>query len=236
MKKIVAVFAIFLSMSVSAQIYSDVPYLQDYADKYELPEDLSDNDLLQVRSDRNKFINILSSENLLQPWEKTIRKDFRYMPLLDMNLLSIESYKDQFVFLTDKAVFSNAFAGKFYVYHGLENPSHFAMAHNFTTLVAGDDKLVLVQNGDIVWSESLAGSNLVKIKFDETGKRFLILTSDAVYQLQCPDKKLSKVFESDDLTALTVMNDKIVIGTEDGVLTLDPNSFEASKINKNAFN
>ncbi len=232
MKKFIVIFTIFVSMSVSAQIYSDMPYLQDYADKYELPEEFKDSDLLQVRSDRNKFINILSSENLLQPWEKTINKDLRYRPLQDMNLLAIERYEDQFMFLTDEAVFSNAFAGKFYVYHGLKKPSKFAMANNFTTLVAGDEKLVLIQNGEIVWSEPFAGSNTIKIIFDESGKRFLILTSDALYQLQCPEKELSKVYEGSDLTALAVMGDKIVVGTEDGVLTLDGKSFAASEINQ----
>ena len=105
-------FTLLMSVSLLAQTYTDSPYMQDYADKFELEENQS-SQLTQVRSDRNNVINILSSDGLLQPWEKKIVKDMLYRPLTDMNILAIDRYEDQFVYLTDKAVLSNAFAGKF---------------------------------------------------------------------------------------------------------------------------
>ena len=40
MKKLLIVFGLILSISISAQEYSDKPYIQDYADKYELSDEL----------------------------------------------------------------------------------------------------------------------------------------------------------------------------------------------------
>ena len=140
------ILSILASITLSAQTYTDNPYTQDYADKFELGENQS-SELMQVRSDRNGAVSILSSDGLLQPWEKKIVKNLQYKAITEMNVLAIDRYENQFVYLTDKAVLSNSWAGKFYVKHGLENPTHFVVAHNFTTLVSANGKLVLLQNG-----------------------------------------------------------------------------------------
>lgn len=88
------ILSILVSITLSAQTYTDNPYTQDCADKYELSENQS-SDLMQVRSDRNGVINILSSEGLLQPWEKNIVKNLQYRPLTDMNILAIDRYEDR---------------------------------------------------------------------------------------------------------------------------------------------
>ena len=225
------ILSILVSITLSAQTYTDNPYIQDYADKYKLSDNQS-SDLMQVRSDRNGVINILSSEGLLQPWEKKIVKNLQYRPLTDMNILAVDRYEDQFVYLTDKAVLSNSWAGKFYIEHGIENPTQFVVAHNFTTLIAAEGELALFQKGEEVWGESLDNFDPISLNFDLSGKRFLILTNDAVYQLQCPEKELSKVYDGANLTALTVMNDKIILGTNNGILTLDGKSFEAGEVNQ----
>ena len=60
---------LFTATAVYSQQYRDVPYSQDYADKFELYAEEHDQELIQVRSDRNNSINILSKNGLLQPWE-----------------------------------------------------------------------------------------------------------------------------------------------------------------------
>jgi len=229
MKKYLITFGILLSMTLSAQTYTDKPYLQDYADKYECQ---SNTQLLQVRSDRNRVINVLSVKGLLQPWDKKLVKEMLYRPLNDMNIIAFDRYENQFVYLTDKAVLSNAWAGKFYIEHGIDNPTHFVVAHDFTTLIASKDGLTLFQKGEKVWDKSIDGFNPLKLIFDLNGKRFLILTDNALYQLKCPEKKLSKVYERNDLTAMALSDDKIILGTNNGVVTLDGKSFKAVKVNQ----
>lgn len=232
MKKLLITFGILVSLTLSAQTYMDKPYIQDYADKYELSKDQNGAELEQVRSDRNKVINALSTKGLLQPWDKKLVKEMLYRPLTDMNIIAVDRYEDQFVYLTDKAVLSNSWAGKFYIEHGIENPTHFVVAHNFTTLIASKDGLALFQKGKKVWDESINSFNPIKLVFDLNGKRFLILTNDAVYQLQCPEKELSKVYEGNNLTALALKGDKIILGTNDGVITLNGKSFEAGEVDR----
>ena len=56
MKNIKLLFISMLaSTSLSAQTHIDKAYLQDYADKFELTEINNSTELLQVRTDRNKF-------------------------------------------------------------------------------------------------------------------------------------------------------------------------------------
>jgi len=222
---------LLLSFTLSAQTYTDKTYIQDFADKFELKENQGI-ELIQVRSDRNEVVKILSSNGLVKPWEKNIVKDNLFRPLTDMNIIAIDRYEDQFVYLTDKAVLSNSWAGKFYVEHSLKNPTQFVVSHNFTTLVAANDNLVLIQNGEQVWNKLIDNFNPIKLIFDLSNKRFLILSNDALYQLKCPDKELTKVYDADNLTAMTLNNNKIILGTNTGILTLDGVSFKSEKLNQ----
>ena len=133
---------LFMAVTAFSQQYKDTPYLQDYADKFEFSTDEIEQDLMQVRSDRNQTINILSTGGLLQAWEKTLVRDQRYRPISDQHILAFDTYKDQFVYLTDEAVLSNAWAGKFYAKHHVTNPTHFVMGDEFSFLLAAKQKLV----------------------------------------------------------------------------------------------
>ena len=111
MKKIILFLGILLSMSTIAQTYVDKPFIQDYADKFELSEELKNADLLKVRSDRDKLINIVSVDKLLQSGDKVIVENHYYRPFENMDVASMEIYKDQFVYLTGNSVLSNAWSG-----------------------------------------------------------------------------------------------------------------------------
>lgn len=229
--KLIAIF-VLASISISAQTYIDKPYMQDYADQFEFTDNQLRIDLLQVRSDRNRVINILSPNGLLQPWEKKIITDRLYSPLKDMNIKAIENYNNQFVYLTDKIVFSNAWAGKFYFEHGLENAFKFVVANDFNTLVGAKGKLVLFKKGEKVWEQSLKEFEPVKLIFDEVNNRFLILTRTELYQLKISTNRLSKVYNGTNLTAITLYKDNIIIGTNNGVIKLNSKSFKASVVDR----
>ena len=92
------VIGLFAAASAFSQQYNDTPYLQDYADKFELSTELN---LMQVRSDRNRSINVLSTDGLFQPWDKALVRDLRYRPITDLDIIALGSYMDQFVYLTD---------------------------------------------------------------------------------------------------------------------------------------
>ena len=118
----IAIYSIFIiappAYSKNLQhFYEDRPYLQDFAEKIPLSEELAGTELTAVSSDRNGRILVLSNKGLLQIHNGKLVPDQQHRPLLDMQIRSLDTYRDQFVYLTDKVVLSNAWAGQFYVPH-----------------------------------------------------------------------------------------------------------------------
>ncbi|MEQ9581788.1 MAG: hypothetical protein RIM68_06455 [Arenibacter sp.] len=131
MKKLFLGFCLLVGFATKAQTVDDQPFLQDRADKFSLKEGEGNVNLLQVGSNRNKAIKVLSSQGLMLPHEKNLRQDVQYRPLLDMNIVAMTEYQGQFVYLTEKAVLSNAWAGKIYINHGIEAPKAMGMGPDF---------------------------------------------------------------------------------------------------------
>ena len=231
MKYLLSLFALLTFFVATAQTYSDQPYIQDYADKYNFKKS-NDAALLQVRSDRNGIIQVLSRKGLLNPWQGELEADIRYRPITDMKLIALETYKNQFVYLTDKAVLSNAWAGKFYIEHKLANPIQFAIGDDFTTLVASSSELVLFKEGKKVFNKSLDQLNIVDIIYDKEADRFLLLSTKSVYEFLVKDNSFKTVYSAKNLTAITLFNDELIVGTSNGIITLDASSFKTGVINQ----
>ncbi len=231
MKKLLIILNIIISTAVIAQSYNDKPFIQDYADKFELSQELNNTKLLQVRSDRNKLVNIISTEGLLYLGEKKITKNNLYRPFDNMKIIAIDRYKDQFVYLTKNAVLSNSWAGKFFIAHEIKNPTKFLVVDNFTTLIAAKSEIALFKEAKKVWGKSIENFNPIKLINDKNGDRFLILTDNGVYQLKNKNNNLSKIYKHDKLTAMTLHNNKIILGTSNGIIELDAKSFKASELN-----
>ena len=220
MRKLALILSIFLSMVSNAQQYMDQPYLQDYAEKFELSDTLKGGVLLQVKSDRNGAIKVLSSNRLLNAYGKELSADLQYRPLSDMKIIAFDTYKDQLVYMTDESILSNAWAGKFEIDHGLKAPTLFVMGRDFMVLTASADELKLVKDGKLVWQTKQNELNPIVIEFDEKNNRFLVLNTDALYEIKVESLELHKIYEGQNLTALALYKDDIVLGTGNGVITL----------------
>ncbi len=218
------------------RVYNDMPYTQDYAEKFELITTQAVPELLEVRCDRNNNIKILSTEGLLQPWENKLVADQLYRPISDMNIISISLYQRQFVYLTDKELFSNAWAGRLYIEHNFENCTHFALGDDFSALLAASGKLAFFMDSELVWEESLDGFEPVELLFNSKNGDFIILSTSGLFTFNIADKQLIKRSEGANLTsmALTEKNSRIVLGTGNGIFSLDSESFkEVSPLNTN---
>jgi len=229
------IIGLFAAASAFSQQYNDTPYLQDYADKFELGAKEDQLHLMQVRSDRNKSINVLSADGLFQPWDKALVRDLRYRPITDLHIIALDTYMDQFVYLTDEAVLSNAWAGKLHVQHHIEKPTHFAMGENFSFLLANQGKLVYFEDNESAWELSLSDFVPLELLYDGDKKMFIVLSENAVYSFTGDEQKLQKRYSGNDLTAISLIADKsqLMVGTEDGLISLDSESFEeTAPINK----
>jgi len=96
----------------ASRVYVDHPFVQDYSEKVPLATDLGGAKLRKVRADRNGRILVLSDKGLLQVHEGRLKPDKLHRPLADMNIKDMDIHQGQFVYLTDKFVLSNAWAGR----------------------------------------------------------------------------------------------------------------------------
>jgi hypothetical protein len=206
--------------------YKERPFWQDFAEKIPLSEELSCIELSAVTSDRNGCILVLSNKGLLQIHNGKLVPFRHYRPMLDMQIRSLDSYRDQFVYLTDKVVLSNAWAGQFYVPHQMPDVALFKMGSSFDFLVTGKDVLAYFEQGKCIDKWETPQTQVKQLFFDEMRNRFLLLSNS---QLDCfsPKEGVTKVFEGKNLNCLELMSDNtvLIIGTQDGYIELDANSF-----------
>ncbi|MHC4302694.1 MAG: hypothetical protein ACYS7Y_35995, partial [Planctomycetota bacterium] len=206
--------------------YKDRPFFQDFAEKTHVCEELAGVELLAVRSDRNGRILVLSDKGLLQIHNGELVPDRLYRPIRDMQVQGLETYRGQFIYLTDKAVLSNAWAGNIYTSHKMRDARLFEMGNNFDSLLAGEGAPAYFGKAGDAVKLATAQAKASQVLFDRRRKRFLVLFDD---QICCyaPGRKCRRVFEGENLTCLGLINNNttLVVGTRDGYIELGAGSF-----------
>ena len=207
-------------------VYNDVPFTQDYSVKYYF--DQSGVSLKKVGTDRNGKIQVLSSLGLLQPYAGaflypgTLETDNTYRPLTRKNISGLSVYKDQFVYLDDVAVFSNAWAGELYLKHQMPEVKIFAGGKDFVFLISDGKFLKCINNSGLLWEEEFP-EKVIDIKFSPEEKIFRILTPTSLSSFSVESGKLEKILEGTGFTAFDVItySDITIIGTRDGYIEID---------------
>ncbi|AUD05002.1 ligand-binding sensor domain-containing protein [Spirosoma pollinicola] len=224
---VVAIF--FLSTNTVAQsVYQDKPYGQVYSVKYYTEK--SSGNLSGLACDRNGVVQICSSDGLLHPYGGeflilgTLQPDRTYRPLEDMKVAAISSCDQQIVYLSNRAVLSNAWAGKLLGEHQLPKARFFDGGTNFTFLVSDGKALHLVKEGAILWKGTIPDDEVIGVRFQPGSGLFWILGRKSVYSLSEKGDKLSKVFEGSNFTSFTLAGKSpvLIIGTSDGYIEVDP--------------
>jgi len=206
-------------------VYPDRPFSQDFAEKIPLSEELSGTKLIKVRSDRNGRILVLSEAGLLQAESGKLIADRQYRPMLDMKIKDLDTFDNQFVYLTDKIVFSNAWAGRFSVPHQMHEAKLFKMAGDSDFLFAAEDSIAYFRQGKCTERQQVKQIQIKQLFFDREHKRFLLL-SDRRLDSFLPSKEVATVFKGPSLNCLELTSDgRILVGTTDGYIELDAESF-----------
>ncbi len=123
----------------------DKPFIQDYSIKYYF--DQPGVSLEKVAADRNGKIQVLSSKGLLHTYAGeflypgTLEPDGTHRPMADKNISGLAAYNHQFVYLDDKAVLSNAWAGELFSKHGMPKAKLFAGGEDFAFLISDGKEL-----------------------------------------------------------------------------------------------
>lgn len=206
-------------------VHRDTAFVQDYSIKY-LNED-PDAGLLKVASDRNGYVQILSSKGLLRTragqflFPGTLVIDLQDRPTSDKNIASIGTYEDQLVYIDDKAVLSNAWAGKLYSRHNMPAAKIFCGGKDFAFLISDGKDLSLLRDSESLWEGSLSGDQVRDIKFDAGANLFWILGKSSVSTFSPDKKEVSTIIKNDEITCMELAPGKLIVGTGNGYFEID---------------
>lgn len=209
----------------TAKSHQDKAFTQDYSIKY-LNED-PDASLQKVVSDRNGYIQLLSAKGLLRTragkflFPGTLVKDVQDRATSDKNISGIGVYDNQFVYIDDKAVLSNAWAGKLYSRHNMPGAKIFSGGKDFSFLISDGKNLALLQDSKNLWESSLSGDVVKDIKFDAVANLFWILGKSTISTFSPVSKEISKVLDNENITCFELASDKVFVGTNDGYFEID---------------
>jgi len=207
----------------ASRTYEDRPFIQDFSEKAPLDPSLRDTRLLKVRADRNGRVVVLSDKGLLRSHNRTLRPDRLHRPLADMRIRDIETHEGRFVYLTDRQVLGNAWAGRFVVDHNVPNAASLAMGDRFAFLLAAG-RSVACFNQEHKMSRAAMPGNIRQIVFDETRNRFLLLGGDSLWSFTPGQTPATSHRVSATCMALSRQDRMLLLGTTDGYLRLDAGS------------
>ncbi|WP_419211314.1 hypothetical protein ACNR9Q_11225 [Maribacter sp. X9] len=216
--------------TTSIPVYKDAPYKQDFSVKFSTPN--NETSFSRVFMDRNKVIQVSSSEGILRThdgqflYPGLLVLDKTYRPLTDMHVKNITLYKNQFVYINDKAVFSNSWAGALYLPHDLPNAFTLAAGNDFEFLISDGTTLQFLSKTKAPWKDTLANDQVQDILFDENSKNFWILGQKSIASFDTTTSELRTLYQKKDLTALTLWDNNLIVGTKAGYFTIDPSSGE----------
>ena len=228
---IVVIFIVVLAVNCTErskapviQHHRDDPFIQDYSVKYLVTDESTE--LYTVASDRDGYIQIFSSAGLMRPaggqflFPGQIVKDIQYLPTSEKKIAGFDTYRDQLVYIDDKAVLSNAWAGKLYSLHPLTGARIFAGGKDFEFLISDGEKLLLLKDSQILWEGNQA-DEVRDIKFDEINNQYWILDKEAISVLDPLKKEYGHVLTKSNLTCIEIASGKLLAGTDDGYLEIE---------------
>jgi hypothetical protein len=210
-------------------VYQDVSYLQDLSVKYDHTDDVR---LLAAHADRNGVIQVMSSNGLYRThdgqflYPGVLMPDKTYRPLRDKKLSGMTLYKDQFVYLDDKAVLSNAWAGNLYLKHDLPNANIIAAGDDFLFLISDGTTLQLLSKAKAPWQGQLEEDIVLDILFDAAREKFWVLGQKTVSSFNIGTSELKTVLQGSDFTSCAILDNKVIIGTNSGYFAIDAVSGE----------
>ncbi len=206
-------------------VHQDVPYVQDLSIKYyKTSEELK---LKKAFMDRNSVIQVLSGQGLMRAhdgqflYPGELVADRTYRPLTDKNITDIANIDNQFVYLDDVAVLSNAWAGELFIIHEMKGAKVFAGSSKFEFLISDGKSLKFLSENKIAWTGALNGDAVVDIRFDQSTGDFWVLGEKTISKFNSSEKGLKSFYSGNGFTSFAVTDGKIIIGTNEGYLEID---------------
>jgi len=216
--------------------YQDSPFLQEYSIRYYAKSDTIH--LWKVGCDRNGDIKIMTSAGLYKPFDGqflypgTLEKDHSYRPVEKKKLTDMLIFKDQFIYLDDQAVFSNAWAGKLFDKHTLADARLFEAGEDFNFLVTDGKNICLLNNTGTLWKGTFPDTKILSVRYDASRKIYWLLGSKQLCSFDPVKKEMKILFNAANMTCFDLTKDKkvVFIGTTNGYIRLDSNTLKQNGV------
>ena len=209
----------------SLPVYKDVPYLQDLSIKYNLKDSVS---ISKVYADRNKVIQVLSSKGILRThngeflYPGTLIEDKTYLPITEKHISGLTVYQDQFVYLDDKAVLSNAWAGNLYLKHNLPKANIVTAGADFDFMISDGKALQFLSKNKGPWEGTIGDDDVLDIRYSEAKKLFWILGQHSISSFDATNNAFKTTRIEHQPTSFALLGDKVLVGTGNGYLEINP--------------
>jgi hypothetical protein len=222
-----ALMTISYHLAAQTAVHKDRPFVQEYSIKYFVPD--GGTILKKAFMDRNGTLQVITKEGLYRPhngdflYPGTMVADRTYLPMKDKNLSDMDVYEDQFVYLDDHAVLSNAWAGSLFINHALSGAHLFKGGKGFSFLVSDGSRFHYFADSSLVWEGAVTGSEALDLAFDDTKNIFYILTQEKIYAFDPSERSMTEIYSGKDFTCFDLAKEgsQIVIGTQDGYMRWD---------------
>jgi hypothetical protein len=148
--------------------------------------------------------------------------DVSYRPMLDKKIKDIALYQNQFVYADDKAILSNAWAGKLYSHHSMRCLTMFCGGEDFSFLLTDGTSIQYLKDSKLL-SELKAEDKVIDILFDKKRNFFWLLGEHTVRVFNATNKSLHTKFNADGLTCFALINNnnELVVGTHNGYFKIN---------------
>jgi hypothetical protein len=230
MSRILLLFTLFRLPALGQ--HQDLPFIQDFSVKYYLPEGIT---AQQVASDRNDNFRILTNEGIFQPTHAAFLhpgsfvKDEQYRTAKHKKIHYLTTLQGQFVYMDEKHIFSQAWAGTFRTPLPLERvrafagstPQDFIMSDGTSLAVFKDENPNLSETRSEQGFKLLkpSTSSVEKIKdIQYHGDTYYILRENTIQTLK--GESLETIYRGQELLSMAInpKNGVIYIGTKRGLI------------------
>ena len=99
--------------------------------------------------------------------------------MADKKILNLNLYNNQFVYLDDKAVLANAWAGNLYSRYTMPGASLFEGGEAFGFLISDGEALQYLKDSKVLW-QGKANEKIIDISFDAARNAFWLLGKQSV--------------------------------------------------------
>jgi hypothetical protein len=125
------------------------------------------------------------------------------------------------VYIDDKAVLSNAWAGKLFSRHTMPGAKIFAGGKDFNFLISDGKSLIFLKDSEKLWEGSLSGEEVRDIKFDVANNLFWILGKESISTFSAEKREINKVISGNNLSCMEQTSNKLIVGTSNGYFEID---------------